>query len=97
MTQMNFALNDEGRMVLQHVRDYCRSEIAPLAHEYDREHKWPERQLRGLADLGLMGGTVPERWGGAGLDSVTYALCLAEIAAADTSVSLLRRAADTRA
>lgn len=89
MSQLNFALNDEGRLIVQHVRDFCRAEIAPLAREYDREHKWPEPQLKGLADLGLMGATVPEQWGGAGLDSVTYALCLAEIAAADPSVAVI--------
>ncbi|WP_326493023.1 acyl-CoA dehydrogenase [Deinococcus sp. SL84] len=89
MPQMNFALDDEGRLIVQHVRDFCRSEIAPLAREYDREHRWPEPQLRGLAELGLLGATVPEQWGGAGLDSVTYALCLAEIAAADPSVAVI--------
>ncbi|MDO4263186.1 MAG: acyl-CoA dehydrogenase [Deinococcus sp.] len=89
MPQMNFALDDEGRLIVQHVRDFCRSKIAPLAREYDREHRWPEPQLRGLAELGLMGATVPEEWGGAGLDSVTYALCLAEIAAADPSVAVI--------
>ncbi|UFA51348.1 acyl-CoA dehydrogenase [Deinococcus radiophilus] len=86
---MNFALDDEGRLILQHVRDFCRSKIAPLAHEYDREHRWPAEQLRGLAELGLMGATVPEQWGGAGLDSVTYALCLSEVAAADPSVAVI--------
>lgn len=89
MSQLNFALGDEGRLIVQHVRDFCRAEIAPLAREYDREHKWPQPQLKGLADLGLMGATVPEQWGGAGLDSVTYALCLAEIAAADPSVAVI--------
>lgn len=86
---MSFALSDEQRMIVQHVREYCRAEIAPKAAEFDRSGEYPHEQLRGLADLGLMGATVPEEWGGAGLDSVTYALCLEEIAAADASVAVI--------
>ena len=86
---MSFALTDDQRLILQHVRDYCRAEIAPRAAEFDRSGQYPREQLRGLADLGLLGATVPEQWGGAGLDSVTYALCLEEIAAADASVAVI--------
>ena len=88
-TGMSFALSSEQRMIVQHVRDFCRAEIAPRAAEYDRSGEYPREQLRGLAELGLMGATVPEEWGGAGLDSVTYALCLEEIAAADSSVAVI--------
>ena len=86
---MSFAPSNEQRMILQHVRDFCRAEIAPRAAEYDRSGEYPREQLRGLAELGLLGATVPEEWGGAGLDSVTYALCLEEIAAADSSVAVI--------
>ncbi|MFC5848055.1 acyl-CoA dehydrogenase [Deinococcus petrolearius] len=86
---MAFALSDDQRLLVQHVRAYCRAEIAPRAAEYDRSGEYPREQLRGLAELGLMGATVPERWGGAGLDAVTYALCLEEIAAADASVAVI--------
>lgn len=86
---MSFALNDDQRMILQHVRDFCRAEIASRAAEYDREARYPHEQLRGLAEMGLLGATIPEQWGGAGLDSVTYALCLEEIAAADSSVAVI--------
>ena len=86
---MSFALSDDQRLIVQHVREYCRAEIAPHAAAFDRSGEYPREQLRGLADLGLLGATVPERWGGAGLDSVTYALCLEEIAAADASVAVI--------
>ncbi|UBV43998.1 acyl-CoA dehydrogenase [Deinococcus taeanensis] len=86
---MSFALNDEQRMIVQHVREYVRAEIAPKAAAYDRSGDYPHEQLRGLAELGLLGATVPEEWDGAGLDSVTYALCLEEIAAADASVAVI--------
>ncbi|MGX9686800.1 acyl-CoA dehydrogenase [Deinococcus wulumuqiensis] len=88
-TGMSFALTGEQRMIVQHVRDFCRAEIAPRAAEFDRSGEYPRPQLDGLAALGLMGATVPEDWGGAGLDSVTYALCLEEIAAADSSVAVI--------
>ncbi|PNY82256.1 acyl-CoA dehydrogenase [Deinococcus koreensis] len=86
---MSFALSSDQRMILQHVRAYCRERIAPHAAAFDRSGEYPREQLRGLAELGLMGATVPEAWGGAGLDSVTYALCLEEIAAADASVAVI--------
>ena len=86
---MSFALSSEQRMIVQHVREFCRAEIAPRAAEYDRSGAYPHEQLRGLAALGLLGATLPERWGGAGLDSVTYTLCLEEIAAADSSVAVI--------
>ncbi|WP_119672344.1 acyl-CoA dehydrogenase [Deinococcus sp. RM] len=86
---MSFALSSDQRLIVEHVRDYARAEIAPLAAQFDRSGDYPREQLRGLADLGLMGATVPEAWGGAGLDSVTYALCLEEIAAADASVAVI--------
>jgi len=88
-TGMAFALSGEQRMILQHVREFCRAEIAPKAAGYDRSGEFPREQLRGLAELGLMGATLPEQWDGAGLDSVTYALCLEEIAAADASVAVI--------
>ncbi|AWT35618.1 acyl-CoA dehydrogenase [Deinococcus arenae] len=86
---MSFALSSDQRLIVEHVRDYVRAEIAPLAAQFDRSGDYPREQLRGLAELGLMGATVPEGWGGAGLDSVTYALCLEEVAAADASVAVI--------
>ncbi|MFC4425400.1 acyl-CoA dehydrogenase family protein [Deinococcus navajonensis] len=88
-TGMSFALSSDQRMILQMVRDFCRAELAPRAAEYDRSGEYPREQLQGLAELGLLGATVPEEWSGAGLDSMTYALCLEEIAAADASVAVV--------
>ncbi len=86
---LSFAPTAEQRLIVQSVREYVRGEIAPLASEYDRSGEFPWPQLRGLAELGLLGACVPEKWGGAGLDSVTYALCLEEVAAADASVAVI--------
>ena len=86
---MNFDLTEEQRMARDAVREFARAEIAPLAHEYDIEEKFPSRQLNGLAELGLLGMIIPEEYGGAGFDTVSYALCLEEIAKADPSVCVI--------
>lgn len=86
---MDFRLSDDQNQVLQEVRRYCRERIAPLAAEYDRSGNFPRLQLAGLAELGLLGATIPEVLGGAGLDNVTFALALEEVAAADPSVAVI--------
>lgn len=86
---MHFQPSDDSQLILSHVREFAQHEIAPLAAQYDRSGEYPWEQLRKLADMGLLGATIPEEYGGAGLDSVTYALCLEEIAAADASVAVI--------
>ena len=86
---MDFELSEEQRMVQQSVREFVAGEIAPRAHEYDEQARFPHEQLRGLAELGLLGMIIPEEWGGAGFDSVAYALALEEIARADASVCVI--------
>jgi acyl-CoA dehydrogenase len=82
-------LSDDQRAILETVRDFCSSEIAPLAAQYDRSGEFPWVQLEKLAAMGLLGACVPEAYGGAGLDSVTYAMCLEEICKADASVGVI--------
>ncbi|MFN8509112.1 MAG: acyl-CoA dehydrogenase [Deinococcaceae bacterium] len=86
---MNFSLSEEQQWIVKSVRDFAQKEIRPLASQYDRSGEFPWPQIKGLADMGLLGATVPERWGGAALDSVAYALCLEEIAKADASVAVI--------
>ena len=75
--------------IIKTVRDFCKSKIAPLASQYDRSGEFPWPQLEALGAIGLLGACVPEEFGGSGLDSVTYALCLEEICKADASVGVL--------
>ncbi len=82
-------LTTEQKMVLEMVRQVSREVLWELAPEYDRTGAYPWPQLRKLGQLGLLGMTTPEAWGGAGLDSVTWALALEEIAAADPSVAVI--------
>jgi alkylation response protein AidB-like acyl-CoA dehydrogenase len=86
---VDFELSEEQRMVQQSVREFVAGEIVPRAHEYDEQARFPHEQLRGLAELGLLGMIIPEEWGGAGFDSVAYALALEEIARADASVCVI--------
>jgi alkylation response protein AidB-like acyl-CoA dehydrogenase len=86
---MNFEFTEEQQMVRNSVREFAENEIAPVAREYDEAEKFPREQLSGLAELGLLGMIIPEEYGGAGFDSVSYALALEEIAKADSSVAVI--------
>src|SRR3954468_15397934 len=76
-------------MVRDSVREFVAGEIAPRAREYDEQSRFPREQLKGLAEMGLLGMIIPEEWGGAGFDSVAYALALEEIAKADAAVCVI--------
>jgi len=86
---MNFEFNEEQLMVRSSVREFAQNEIAPRAREYDEAEKFPKEQLAGLAELGILGMIIPEEYGGAGFDTVSYAVALEEIARADASVAVI--------
>ena len=86
---MDFNLTEEQRMARDAVREFAQAEIAPRAREYDEAEKFPSDQLNGLAELGLLGMIIDEQYGGAGFDTVSYALALEEIAKADPSVCVI--------
>ena len=70
------------------VREFAESRIAPVAAELDREHRFPYDLVSELAELGLMGMTVPEEYGGAGADTLSYALAVEELTRIDSSVAI---------
>jgi butyryl-CoA dehydrogenase len=80
-------LNPDQEMIRDAVRDFAREQLWPHAARWDREHTFPREAHRGLAALGAYGICVPETYGGAGLDYVTLALVLEEIAAGDGGTS----------
>ena len=82
-------LTPEQEMIRDAVRAYASERIAPYAAQWDRDSTFPADALRGLADLGCYGVTVPEAWGGAGLDTLSLSLILEEIAAADGATSTI--------
>lgn len=86
---MNLNFTEEQTMARETVREFAKAEIAPRAREYDEAEKFPKEQLEGLAELGILGMIIPEEYGGAGFDTVSYALALEEIAKADASVAVI--------
>jgi butyryl-CoA dehydrogenase len=89
---MNFDPTNEQRRWQGLARDYAREEIAPRAAQLDKEQKFPYDIIARMADLGLMGLTIPEEYGGSGGDFVAYNLALEEICRADTSVGITMEA-----
>jgi butyryl-CoA dehydrogenase len=77
---MRFDLSDEQQMVQAMAREFAESEIRPIADEIDRQGRFPHETVKRMGELGLLGMTVAERWGGAGGDAVSFALATIEIA-----------------
>ena len=85
---MDFELTPEQREIQALAREFAEAEIEPNAAAWDREHAFPRELLRKLGDLGLMGVCVPEEYGGAGADFVSYILVLEELSRADAGVGV---------
>src|ERR687888_73097 len=85
---MLFDLSGDQREIQALAREFAESEIAPNAGEWDRQHGFPRELLAKLADLGLLGVCVPEEYGGAGADFLSYILVLEEISRADAGVGV---------
>jgi short-chain 2-methylacyl-CoA dehydrogenase len=85
---VNFELTEEQALLRETVREFARARVAPVAAELDREGRFPVGLVRELADLGLMGIPIPEEHGGAGGDTLSYALAIEELARVDSSVAI---------
>ncbi|MFC3460324.1 acyl-CoA dehydrogenase family protein [Massilia haematophila] len=82
-------LTEEHQMIRDALRSYAQERLAPNAARWDKEHYFPKAELKELAQLGAFGVAVPEQHGGAGLDYVSLALVLEEIAAGDGGTSTI--------
>jgi len=82
-------LTEEHAMIRDALRSFAQERLAPQAARWDREHHFPQAELKELAALGAFGVAVPEEYGGAGLDYVALALVLEEIAAGDGGTSTI--------
>lgn len=85
---MDFNLTDEQIMIRDLARDFAQREVEPVAAELDQKSQFPSQHVKKMAELGLMGMMVPQEWGGAGLDTLTYTLALEEIAVACASTAV---------
>jgi alkylation response protein AidB-like acyl-CoA dehydrogenase len=82
---MDFKLSEEQEMIRDAAREFARNEIAPIAASHDISGEFPSETIRKAGELGFMGIEVPEEYGGAGLDTVGYALLMEEISAVDAA------------
>ena len=85
---MNFDLDQEHELVRSTVREFAQQRVAPVAEELDRESRFPYELVGELAELGLMGMTIPEEYGGGGADTVSYAIAIEELTRVDSSVAI---------
>ncbi|MGA2401245.1 MAG: acyl-CoA dehydrogenase [Syntrophobacteraceae bacterium] len=86
---MNFELTDEQKMIQEMARKFAEREIKPVAAELDRTHSHPAEICAKMGELGLMGVTIPEEYGGAGMDYVSYAVAMIEISKACASCGVI--------
>jgi butyryl-CoA dehydrogenase len=80
---------DDKKLLIEQIREFARGEIAPKAKELDETGRFPKELVEQLAQMGLMGMMVPEQWGGAGMDTVSYAMAMEEVSAACASTGVI--------
>jgi alkylation response protein AidB-like acyl-CoA dehydrogenase len=85
---MDFRFTDEQTLLRRTVRDFAETEIGPHVREWDETQHFPEEIIPSLADLGLMGIQIPEEFGGSGMSSIDYCLCIEELARVDPGLAL---------
>jgi alkylation response protein AidB-like acyl-CoA dehydrogenase len=85
---LNFDLGQEHELVRSTVREFAQERVAPVAEELDRESRFPYDLVAAMAELGLMGMTIPEEYAGAGADTLAYAIAVEELTRVDSSVAI---------
>ena len=85
---MNLSLSSDQQLLRRSVREFAENELRPHVMEWDEAQEFPRALLTKCAELGLMGIQFPERYGGAGMSSVDYCICIEELARVDPSVCL---------
>jgi alkylation response protein AidB-like acyl-CoA dehydrogenase len=86
---MNFTFSDTHEMIRTTARDFARDEIASSVIERDKNGVFPKEIVQKLGELGFLGMMVPEQWGGAGLDALSYVIAMEEISKIDASVGVI--------
>ncbi|OLC94853.1 MAG: acyl-CoA dehydrogenase [Acidobacteria bacterium] len=84
---MDFSLNDHQKLIRDTVRQFMETEVRPFVKEMEKQEKFPAEAIQKLGEMGCCGMLVPEEWGGPGLDTVSYALMLEEVARVFTAMS----------
>src|SRR5438874_3566533 len=86
--RMDFELSDEHKLFRDTIQDFAEKEVAPGALERDKTHEFPHHLIDKMAPLGFLGVPFPEDYGGAGGDTIMYAIAVEEISRADGSLGL---------
>ena len=86
---MDFNLSEEQQMIQQAAKDFARTELLPGVIERDEHSKFPTEQVKKLGELGFLGMVVNPKYGGAGLDNLSYVLALEELAKIDASAAVI--------
>ncbi|AKA34500.1 acyl-CoA dehydrogenase [Flagellimonas lutaonensis] len=86
---MNFTLSEEQLMIQQAARDFAQTELLPGVIERDEKQEFPKEQVRKMGELGFMGMMVDPKYGGSGLDTLSYVLVMEELSKIDASASVI--------
>lgn len=84
---MDFSLSDHQKLIRDTVRQFMEGEVRPSVKQRDREERFPAEEIRKIAALGCCGMMMPEEWGGAELDAISYVLMLEEVARVDAAMA----------
>src|SRR5450755_3773434 len=79
-------LTEEHKLIRESVRNYVKKEISPIIEEYAQKAEFPQQIVKQLGDLGCFGPTIPEQYGGGGLDYISYGLMMQELERGDSGV-----------
>jgi alkylation response protein AidB-like acyl-CoA dehydrogenase len=86
---MNFELSEEHQMIRNAARDFAQNELKPGVIERDEHQKFPHEQVKKMAELGFLGMMVDPKYGGGGMDTISYVLAMEEISKVDASASVI--------
>ncbi len=86
---MNFQLTEEHLMIRKAARDFAQNELLPGVIERDEKMQYPKEQVKKLAELGFLGMMVDPKYGGSGMDTISYVIAMEEISKVDSSVSVI--------
>src|SRR5690606_33778818 len=86
---MDFQLSEEQIMIRQAARDFAQNELLPGVIERDEHQKFPTEQIKKMGELGFMGMMVDPKYGGSGLDTISYVIAMEEISKVDASASVV--------
>jgi butyryl-CoA dehydrogenase len=86
---MDFELSDDHKAIRDAARDFALREVAPKAAELDKNGRWPSEIIKQMSELGFLGMAIPREYGGAGLDTLAYAIAMEEISAACASCGVI--------